>query len=487
MTGTCPTQTVTIESDIKICNGVANDAVNDNPDITPANLDQVDDDGTVTSLAMYPRQPFDFAGRTGTVVFDVSDDSGGMHTVWPEFWVTSTPAPDPFVHEGSWQAIPQYGFGIRLGAACTPAGTGPGSGGGGCGPNCPTNNTGYMVTAASAIVINNYAENDSDSGDINPQNPGTLDFVPDNCVAEPTAAGQMNHFEIRVSENQIDIYASNAFTPPFNPATTPMVHLASVLNANLGFTRGLIWLEDAHYNANKQVDAKLQAMHTFSWANVGFDGPVLPRDLGFDALDSLTPGGIYGTEPTTFTNLGWVSPDSAPATITIPNVSGIANASGGGLLTFNFFNPDTAPVTLDYSLNGNPTQSVPWPFPGTLTNSVRTIAIPISLSDVRTGTNTVQIWSPQDTLIVSNVDLILRGAGGTVPPTDNTIAPTSTTVDPTTTAARTTTTAAPTTTTTSPISGATKLNDDPCTVVVNGELEIGQCTGTLTPTAMTPA
>ena len=27
-------------------------------------------------------------------------------------------------------------------------------------------------------------------------------------------------------------------------------------------------------------------MHTFSWADVGFDGPVLPRDLGFDATDS---------------------------------------------------------------------------------------------------------------------------------------------------------------------------------------------------------
>src|SRR6185369_4285953 len=47
-----------------------------------------DDQHGVTSLALYPKQPFDFAGRTGTVVFDVSDDSHGSHLAWPESWPT---------------------------------------------------------------------------------------------------------------------------------------------------------------------------------------------------------------------------------------------------------------------------------------------------------------------------------------------------------------------------------------------------------------
>ena len=89
LTGTCPTQTVTVESDIAICNGEANETVDDNPDITPSNEGTQDDNGTVTSLAMYPKQPFDFAGRTGDIVFDVSDNSGGMHDAWPELWVSS--------------------------------------------------------------------------------------------------------------------------------------------------------------------------------------------------------------------------------------------------------------------------------------------------------------------------------------------------------------------------------------------------------------
>ena len=52
-------------NDVAICNGR----------LVEAQSDQ----GGVTSLAMYPKQPFDIAGRTGTIAFDVSDDSHGSH------------------------------------------------------------------------------------------------------------------------------------------------------------------------------------------------------------------------------------------------------------------------------------------------------------------------------------------------------------------------------------------------------------------------
>jgi hypothetical protein len=67
--GTCPPHAVTIESDVQLCDGAANDVVNDNPDVNATNAGTFNEDGTVTSLAMYPKQPFDFADRTGTVVF----------------------------------------------------------------------------------------------------------------------------------------------------------------------------------------------------------------------------------------------------------------------------------------------------------------------------------------------------------------------------------------------------------------------------------
>jgi hypothetical protein len=406
MAGSCPVQGVTIETDMIVCDGQLNDVVNDNPDITPANEGQPDGNGTVTSLAMYPKQPFDFAGRTGKVVFDVSDDSGGMHTAWPELWVSNIPVPDPFVHLSSWQALPQYGFGIRFGAVCVPYDPNvSGSGDAGCGPDCH-NNHHVVVSVSSAITVNNYQENDSDKGDMSPQNPATLNVVPYGCVVEPARPGQLNHFQIDVSENRITVYGTNA------GRTRPLVHLATILNANLGFTRGYMWLEDDHYDANKDIggNEKLQAMHTFTWANAGFDGPILPRDLGFDAADSQTSPSSYPA----LENLGWLSPASSPATITIPRVSGI-QAATGGLLTFNFIDQDTAPVNLEYSLNGNATHTVDWPFAGNEATQ-RTIGIPISLSEVQSGTNQVRIWSDQDALIVSNVDLIMKGAGGLVAP-----------------------------------------------------------------------
>jgi hypothetical protein len=400
MIGSCPAHRVTIETDIVVCHGRLNDVVNDNPDITPANEDQPNDDGTVTSLAMYPKQPFDFAKRTGKVVFDVSDDSGGMHTAWPEFWVTDIPVPDPFAHFSSWQALPQYGFGIRLGAVCIPYDPSvSGSGDSGCGPDCH-NNSHTVVTVSSVITVKNYRENDSDAGDSSPFNPATLRVMPYGCVTEPTKPGQLNHFQIDVSEDQIAVYGTNA------GRTSPLVHLATIPNADLGFTRGYIWLEDDHYDANKQVDPRLQAIHTFTWGNVGFDGPVLPRDLGFDAPDS----GIRVRSYPRLENLGWLSSASAPATITIPRVSGIHMATGA-LLTFSFIDPDTAPVNLEYSLNGKATHTVEWPFIGTVTNSVRTIGIPTLLSEVRRGTNHVRIWSDQGTLILSNIDLIMKRGG----------------------------------------------------------------------------
>ena len=118
----------------------------------------------------------------------------------------------------------------------------------------------------------------------------------------------------------------------------------------------------------------MQAIHTFTWGNVGFDGPILPRDLGFDAADSRTRVRSYPR----LENLGWLSSASSPARITIPRVSGIHRATGA-LLTLNFINPDKAPVNLEYSLNGNATHTVAWPFIGDVTNSVRTIGIPLLL------------------------------------------------------------------------------------------------------------
>jgi hypothetical protein len=377
-------------NDVIVCNGQLREAMNDG--------------GGVTVLAMYAKQPFDFANRTGTIAFDVSNDTQGIHTVWPELWVTDKPVPAPFIHFIPGMQ-PQHGFGVRFAAASGGGNTSPG---GVLGPHC-TNDTQPRWTVDSAIAVRNYVIDDS--------NGGSLRVTPDDCVvASPGPNGPLNHVEVRVSQNQIDVYATDAGT------SGPLHHLATIANANLSFTRGLVWIEDAHYNADK-FGCHCQAQHTFTWDNVGFDGPVLARDLAWDANDAMKPMGNGQV------NLGWLSmgQSSAPQ-VQIPNVAGMGSATAA-LLTFNFYYQDAPqPQSLTYTLNGH-THTASMPYPDTTGNQTRTLSSVVPLSEVLSGTNTVSIWATQP-LVIANIDLIMVGAAPAGSPGNSTPVPTPTTTTP---------------------------------------------------------
>jgi hypothetical protein len=374
-------------NDIVICNGQLREATNDGTN--------------VTTLSMYVKQPFDFAGRTGIASFDVSNDTQGSHAAWPEFWITDQPGPAPFTHEATWVAVPRNGFGIRFAGYVD---------GHGAGAPCPEGSPAY-VGVDSAITVSNYAANDSFNG-------GNIALQGLDCVKASTGPGQLNHYEIHVSQGQIDIFGTDAGT------VSPLKHLAHIGNTNLTFSRGVIWIEDVHYNGNK---FNTQRNHTFSWDNVGFDGPALNRDLTFDVLDGSTPGAT-GT-----LNLGWFEAANAPQPKTVTGVTNISQATAA-LLTFNFFT-NTSPTMFTYGVNGH-SHTAPWPYPGGLGNSWRTLALPVPLADVVSGSNTVSIASDQG-MVIANIDLVLAGAGGgggsSPPPPTATPAPVSTAI-PTNTA-----------------------------------------------------
>jgi len=374
------TMTVSAPNDIVICNGQLNEALDDN--------------GGVAVLPMYPKQPFDFAGRTGTVVFDVSNDSQGAHGAWPEFWITDTPNPAPFTHEASWTSYPMNGFGIRF-AGCTDSS--------GVGATCSQGQG--AVGVDSAIVVSNYVGNDSFSG-------GALKVIGLDSVLE-SAAGQLNHYEVHVAQDQIDVYGTDAFAGALDLSKTPLRHLATIPNANLTLTRGLIWIEDVHYNGNK---FGTQRVHTFTWDNVGFDGPILPRDLAFDALDNDVPFPPNPEITDPANELGYFAGANNSVSITVPGVTGTAQATKA-LLTLNIhdvFGPE--PFSLDYSINGH-AYSYAWPFPWNNINSDKTLTIPVSLADVQTGDNALTFSTASAVgLTVFNVDLIMVGAGGIVSP-----------------------------------------------------------------------
>jgi hypothetical protein len=386
--GTAPT--VTPPNDVIICNGQLREALNDNGS-------GVFDGGGIYVLAMYPKQPFDFAGRTGTVSCDVSNDSEGSHTVWPEFWVTDAPVPAPFSHNNDWLTLPANGLFVRMANAVNPNNQGL----------CPNrHNIGsYRWTADSAGAVRNYVLEEANYAGTDA---GTASAVPlkltilDCVISPPQKSGVMNHVELRIAQNEIDVYATDA-------GVAPTVHtlrkIAVVTNTNLSFSRGLIWIEEADYNADKGGTPS-QAQHTFMWDNVAFDGPFTYRDFSYDAPDS---GTVVGNA----VNLGKFSQPNEATTWRVAGIPANPHPASVKVL-FNFSTGGNAnPTVLNVIVNGH-VHPVPWVAPQNGQANWSTYALVIPVTDLVAGTNVVQLGSDTYTAF-SNVNIVLVDAPGGVP------------------------------------------------------------------------
>lgn len=333
-------QVVTPPNDVRTCGGRL--------------LEAVSDAGGQTTLAMYPKQPFDIAGRTGTVTFDVSADSLGPHAAWPEFWWTDQPVPAPHGEMSAQFPYPRNGVGFRLAADC-PAG---------------------MTGIDDVLVYRNYAQ--------------ALDQQVKTCpIHAGSAAAALNHFEVRISETRIQVFGTD-------PGATALKLLADVSVA-MPMTRGVLWMEDVHYNADKFGGG--QSNHTFAWDNFGFDGPKTYRDRTFDVPDALDPDG------STLIGLGYnVQPGGD--LVVHPAPASWPQTPTAAYVTFDWFAFDT--VVPSVSINGSPFQATVWPFDAA-TFGWRTIAVPIPLASVHTGANTITLRNTKEA-IVSNINLLLVAA-----------------------------------------------------------------------------
>jgi hypothetical protein len=381
--GTTPS--VVAPQDIIICDGQLREASNDNNS-------GIFEAGDVTSLAMYPKQPFDFAGRTGTVSFDVSNDAG-PHGAWPEFWISDLPVPDPFNHFDSWQALPANGLAVRFDGVAPIGSQG----------TCPNANnlSSLRFTVDSAAAVRNYVLDDTLG-----YGPGIVKVTVLDCAIESSGPGQMNHIELRISQSQIDVYATDAGVTA-TPAT--LKHIAVITNANLTLTRGLIWLEDVHYNGDKILDPTRtsQREHTFSWDNVAFDGPFPGRDFSYDAPDNTLPGANGSV------NIGRFSQANQTSSWNVANVP--ANPQAAAVRVLFDFNQGGGPnpTVLNVTVNGN-AHSVAWPYPDEGEYDWRTYAVTIPVTDLVAGTNVVQLGADV-AIVFSNVDIVLAGVTGAVP------------------------------------------------------------------------
>lgn len=361
-------------NDIQIINGHLEESINDN--------------GGLAQVNMYPRQPFDFAGRTGKIAFNVSDDSGGSHAAWPEISITDQPIPNPGPSQIAFAGVllPRNSINISFAGAFAP------------GTGLNTNPTQRCVSIDNVWITSNYSMTQGLA-------------VQDGCVLEPAFNSLvMNHFEVDVNATGLTVFGTDAGT------TAPLKQIGHA-SFTAPLTRGLVWMKDVHYNANKGTcensPLPCQQSHTFAWSDFSFDGPVLTQDVGFELPDGQTQRDTAQSgQPVR--DIGQVVAANSAATLTFNNVSPVENASAV-LLEMSYWE-GSLPTSITYSANGNAAHTLTGPTGSECNWCRETIALPLPTSEVVDGTDTLSVTLNGQTnpVGIDNVDLILAGAGAPV-------------------------------------------------------------------------
>jgi hypothetical protein len=230
------------------------------------------------------RQPFDFEGRTGRIVFDAEAYMLCAGLGWISVEVTQDPSPAPsfgiFVNdEGG--AIPRNAIEVQLMHGCA----------------------GWVEGPAIAVRgVHVFREHENTM--IEPPQP--------TCLA--TEQGHLNHFEIALSQDRIEVYGTPASPDGLSFEVPQLIFAADV---DLPFTRGYVHITTHNHATIKYSDGMgaddctdvLHDAWSARWDNVGFDGPVIASYREHEVPDARAIDGDA-------MNLAYV----LPASVTIPSV-----------------------------------------------------------------------------------------------------------------------------------------------------------------------
>jgi hypothetical protein len=200
-------------------------------------------------LATYRiRQPFDFAGRTGTIKLDI-DLSNNSLGGWPALVIAEDPSPAPSF---DWQ---ERGSGPRNGVEVEFDGGW-----------CSTPHT----LEASVYTFRDYVQ--------------TSDIASFDCqtLHATTTPDALNHVEIYLTQSRLEVWSSDA-SP--DGVTFPNLHLLWAGDVTLPFSRGYVSLALRNHATLKYW---LGSAASVRFDNVGFDGPAVTGWREYSAPDSLT-------------------------------------------------------------------------------------------------------------------------------------------------------------------------------------------------------
>jgi hypothetical protein len=344
------------------------------------------------------RQPFDFANRTGRIVFDVDAVNLDGLATYIEIDLTEDPVPAPTFREfQNYETgpVPRNGLMMKWSNNCQ--------------------QSGRQISLGLVLLYTNYA-------------PSTLAPAGSTaCVS--TQLGSLNHFEIQVSAQRLDIYGSDYSTD--NGQSFPNFRRMYSAAVNLPFTRGYVHVAARNHATIKYGYGPDGIYH---WDNIGFDGPVIAGFRAYEIADNTTTG-TYNSR--SIRNLGYMLLDGTtgkPAGIYDPinrlgpfqfqgvNVSGMAMARLSLNASFNTaFRPAEATWGWRIRFNGGvwrtrlltSSELAAINTAGSAGNTALLIDVPVS--DLVSGLNTLDMLpvnAPMDyPPVVANIDLTLTADG----------------------------------------------------------------------------
>jgi hypothetical protein len=194
------------------------------------------------------RQPFDFAGRTGTIKLDMDLSNNGLGG-WPALIIAEDPSPAPSFDWQERGSGPRNGIEIEFGTGW-----------------CSTPHTLEAVVYTFADYLQTARA-------------PSFDCAIPHATTAPNA---LNHVEVFLTQSHVEVFTSD--TSP-DGVTFPNQHLLWAGDVTLPFSRGYVSLALRNHATMKYW---LGSAATVRWDNVGFDGPVVTGWRDYSAPDSLT-------------------------------------------------------------------------------------------------------------------------------------------------------------------------------------------------------
>ncbi|MET0143815.1 MAG: hypothetical protein ABW328_03390 [Ilumatobacteraceae bacterium] len=321
-------------------------------------------------------QPFDIAGRTGTIRFDTNLSLAVGVLGWQTLIFTPEPSSAPsYLADNSGGATPERGLALHFNWQCV------------------TN--GQFNPSVQVRTYDRHRETllTDDGG---------------SCTAPiSVASGRLNRVEVRLSTSHIEVWISDASSDGVRFGALKRVFSSPL---SLGFTRGNLYV-GVHNHATVKYAGL--ASWTTLWDNVAFDGPALPAQRVSQVADAAVPSGS-GVDN------AYALGNGIPTTaLELPGVSTSGATSGHlvfDLMADTISNANFADWRVRYRLNGGAWHDIALSPDQVATASGRGGAFgftaPVSLAELRSGTNSLELSGTGFFLgyqpYVGNIDLVLE-------------------------------------------------------------------------------